>query len=266
VAPRGALSGSRHGGRRVIIRRSLHPGWLSNTWLVADRPGGSAVLVDTGAPVEPILAAIGELRVTVTHALCTHHHIDHIAHSGRYRDRLGCLVSGHGAEKEMFGRLDLELTDGQLIESGGLSIRCLHIPGHTRGQLAFVANDACVFTGDTLFAGSVGGTRAPGHTTFEDLRRSIMEVLMRLSAEMEVHPGHAELTTIGREWEANPFIRLWRNLDQPGTVRCIAGGQEATLLLRARDYDGGTKCQVRFDDGREEILPGSIVQDEGSSR
>ncbi len=249
----------------MIIERSLHPQWLSNTWLVADRPGGHAILVDTGAPVEPILRAVENLGVTVTHALCTHHHFDHVAHSGLYRDRLGCLVCGHMREKELFGALDVELTGGQVIATGDLSVRCLHIPGHTLGQLAFVVNERCVFTGDTLFKGSVGGTRAPGHTTFQDLKRSIIERLMSLPREMDVYPGHAEQTTIGAEWERNPFIRLWRKLDQPGSARCVAGTRPATLLLRARDYDGGTKCQVRFDDGEEQVLPGSIVRDADTS-
>ena len=116
-------------------------------------------------------------------------------------------------------------------------------------MLAFVVNDERVFTGDTLFRGSVGGTRAPGHTSFEELRHSIMEVLMRLPKRTSVHPGHTEPTTVAEEWDGNPFIRMWRGLDRPVEKRCTALGQPATLLLRARDYDGGTKCWVRFDAG-----------------
>ena len=122
-------------------------------------------------------------------------------------------------------------------------------------------NDERVFTGDTLFRESVGGTRAPGHATFEELRHSIMEVLMRLPKDMTVHPGHTEPTTIGEEWERNPFIRAWRGLDAPRETRCTALGLPATLLLRAKDYDGGTKCWVRFDEGnRLDVVPGSRVE------
>ena len=66
----------------------MHPGWLSNTYLVADKPGGHAVLIDTGGPMQPILDKIAELRVTPTHVLCTHHHYDHVAHNAEYRARM----------------------------------------------------------------------------------------------------------------------------------------------------------------------------------
>jgi glyoxylase-like metal-dependent hydrolase (beta-lactamase superfamily II) len=149
-----------------------------------------------------------------------------------------------------------------MIETGDLRIRVLHIPGHTLGQIAFVMNDERVFTGDTLFRGSVGGTRAPGHTTFEDLHHSIMRVLMALPPEWVVHPGHMGPTTIRQEWETNPFIRLWRGLDEPTATPCVAMGRRAQLLLRAPDYDGGTKCWVRFaEDGRLDIVPGSVTHD-----
>jgi glyoxylase-like metal-dependent hydrolase (beta-lactamase superfamily II) len=245
----------------LIIERTMSPGWLSNTWLVGDRPGGRAVLVDTGGPMEPILAAVRQHALTVTHVLCTHHHVDHVQHNADYKARLGCPICGHAAERSLFGELDVELRDGQELVSGGLHVRALHVPGHTLGQLAFVVNDERVFTGDTLFHGSVGGTRAPGHTTFEDLQHSIVEILMRLPHGMPVHPGHTEATTIGEEWERNPFIRLWRGVDTCHEQRCTAFGRPATLLLRARDYDGGTKCQVRFDeDGRLDVVPGSQVR------
>lgn len=245
----------------MIIEKSMNTGWLSNTWLVADEPGGHAVLIDTGGPPEPILAKIEELKLTVTHALCTHHHIDHVSNNQLFRSALGCTVCGHQAESSLFGDLDTELVDGQEIESGKLRIRALHIPGHTLGQLAFLVNEERVFTGDTLFKGSVGGTRGPGHTNFEDLQHSIMDVLMKLPRETEVHPGHTDPTTIGREWEENPFIRIWRGLDSEGSGRCSVFGHDGTLLLRAPDYDGGTKCWVRFDDGTLDVVGGSMTQD-----
>jgi glyoxylase-like metal-dependent hydrolase (beta-lactamase superfamily II) len=246
----------------MLIEKSMSPGWLSNTWLVADEPGGHAVLIDTGGPAEPILQAIEEHRLTVTHALCTHHHIDHVSNNKLYKETLGCAVCGHQAESGLFGDLDTELQDGDELQVGKLRVRALHIPGHTLGQLAFVVNDERVFTGDTLFKGSIGGTRGPGHTTYEDIQRSIMDVLMKLPPETQVHPGHVDPTTIAQEWEQNPFIRIWRGLDAPGTKRCSAMGHTGTLILRAPDYDGGTKCWVRFDEGGvDDIVPGSRVQD-----
>lgn len=242
----------------------MSDGWLSNTYLVADEPGGHAVVIDTGGPPGPILAAIAELKLDVSHVLCTHHHVDHVCNNADYASRFHCPVCGHARERELFGSLDVELHDGDELVTGGLHIRALHTPGHTLGMLAFVVNDERVFTGDTLFRGSVGGTRAPGHTTFEELRHSIMEVLMRLPRETSIHPGHTDPTTVGEEWENNPFIRTWRGLDRPAEKRCIALGQPATLLLRARDYDGGTKCWVRFEErGVLDVVPGSQVSTEG---
>ncbi|MCP3982053.1 MAG: MBL fold metallo-hydrolase [bacterium] len=244
----------------MIIERTMSDNWLSNTWLVADKPGGHAVLVDTGGPMGPIVEAIEAQRLEVTHVLCTHHHIDHVQFNAEYKSKFGCPICGHRKELEMFGGLDVQLDDGDELVSGGLHIRSLHVPGHTVGQLSFVINDARVFTGDTLFRGTVGGTRAPGHAAFEDIRHSIMEILMRLPKETQVYPGHMEQTTIGAEWEQNPFVRLWRGVDSVPEQRCMAFGQPATLLLRAQDYDGGWKCWVRFDEGNKlDIVPGSQV-------
>ncbi|MCB9915956.1 MAG: MBL fold metallo-hydrolase [Planctomycetes bacterium] len=244
----------------MILARSTSADWLSNSWLVGDAPGGSAVLIDSGAPMEPILARLAAERLTLTHVLCTHHHHDHVLHNADYRERFGCPVCGHGAERERFAELDVELADGDELRVGALTVRALHIPGHTQGQLAFLVDEAAVFTGDTLFRGSVGGTRAPGHGTFAELQHSVLEVLLRLPRETAVHPGHTDSTTIGREWEENPFVRAWTGRQALGEAPCTAFGRPATLLVEARDYDGGTKCQVRFaDTGEVDLVPGSRV-------
>jgi glyoxylase-like metal-dependent hydrolase (beta-lactamase superfamily II) len=117
-----------------------------------------------------------------------------------------------------------------------------------------------VFTGDTLFKGSVGGVRAPGHTTYTDLRDSIMGTLMELPPETIIYPGHTDATSVGREWEHNAFIRVWRGLDPEGTDPCTALGEPATLILLGEDYDGGKKAWVRWPDGKDDIVPGSKVE------
>lgn len=123
-----------------------------------------------------------------------------------------------------------------------------------------MGGEAVVFTGDTLFRGSVGGVRAPGHTTYTDLKDSIMGTLMELPGETTIYPGHTDATTVQREWDENPFIRLWRKLDAEGSERCTALGEPATLILLAEDYDGGKKAWVRWPDGRDDIVPGSRVE------
>jgi glyoxylase-like metal-dependent hydrolase (beta-lactamase superfamily II) len=188
--------------------------------------------------------------------------MDHTANNAFYKKHFDIPVCGHAAEREHFGALDRELEDGEELAVGKLRVRALHLPGHTVGQLAYLVDESSIFTGDTLFRGTVGGTCGPGHATFADLRRSIMEVLMKLPQETAVYPGHAAETTIGEEWERNPFIRLWRGvLDEPERP-CVALGRPASLMLRAEDYDGGTKCQVRFDfeGGGLDIVPGSQVR------
>ena len=153
------------------------------------------------------------------------------------------------------------LEHGAEMESGSLRIKALHIPGHTCGQLAFLVDGVGVFTGDTLFAGSIGGTRGPGHTTFEDIRESLMNTLMTLPKDTVVYPGHTESTTIKEEWQNNPFIRTFRGLAGEGQRDCLAFGKAAVLKVLARDYDGGTKAWVRFkDSGEESIVPGSRVE------
>ncbi|HVS28282.1 MAG TPA: hypothetical protein VHE14_01955, partial [Solirubrobacteraceae bacterium] len=106
----------------------------------------------------------------------------------------------------------------------------------------------------------VGGVRAPGHTTYEDLRSSIMDTLMTLAPETVIYPGHTDSTTVGEEWEHNAFIRVWRGLDAEGDEACTALGDPATLVLLGDDYDGGHKAWVRWPDGSDDIVPGSQVQ------
>jgi hydroxyacylglutathione hydrolase len=236
----------------MIVERSIDPNWLSNAYLVADHAGGTAVFIDSGAPVEPLLAAVERLEVHPTHLLTTHAHEDHVAHHRLLTERYGLRILA-SPEEEVAGAEPLG--HGEVVEAGELRIEALRTPGHTRGMLAFTVDDEAVFTGDTLFAGSVGGTQ----DGFEDLRRSVMDVLMGLPHELVVYPGHSEETTIGREWNENPFIRVWRGVEQEGDERCHVGGVEATLVAWSNDYDGGGKGWVRFRDGRDAIVGGSRV-------
>lgn len=244
----------------MIVERSMEPQWLSNSYVLGDRAGGHAVLIDAGGPVEPIVAAVERFRLTVTHVLVTHHHVDHVVHLDAYRERYGAPVLAHPLEAARIEGATGDLRHGDVVESGDLRIRCLHTPGHTDGMLAFLANDVECFTGDTLFAGSVGGVHAPGSTSFGDLRRSVMEVLMELGDGVVVEPGHVGHSTIGVEWETNPFVRLWRGLDAEGDEPCRALGEPARLVLWGDDYDGGHKAWVRWPDGRDDIVPGSRVE------
>jgi glyoxylase-like metal-dependent hydrolase (beta-lactamase superfamily II) len=240
----------------VIIERSMNESWLSNTYLVADREGGSALVIDAGGPCAPLLAAAERLDVDVRTLLLTHHHHDHVAEADAWKD---VEVLAHPVEAEQLEGVDRTIEPGETLSVGDLRIETLHTPGHTAGMLNFVIDGTDVFTGDTLFKGSVGGVRAPGSTSFADLKRSIMDVLMKLPPETRVHPGHTDPTTIADEWEHNAFVRLWRGLDEQGSESCKVADQEATLVLWAPDYDGGNKAWVRWPDGNDDIVPGSQV-------
>lgn len=238
----------------------MSPQWLSNAYLVADRSGGEGVLIDSGGPTEPLLEAIERHGLTVTRLLLTHHHHDHVAGNHVFKERLGVEILAHPLEAERLLDVDRTIEPGERLRAGGLELEPLHTPGHTAGMLSFLVDGSDVFTGDTLFKGSVGGVRAAGSTGFADIKRSVMDVLLALPPETRVHPGHTDPTTVGEEWERNAFVRVWRGLDPESSERCCVGGRAATLVLWAPDYDGGHKAWVRWDDsGADDIVPGSQV-------
>ncbi len=259
----------------MIVERSSHPQFISNTFLVADGEGGPAFFVDAGGPVAPLIEAAERRGLDPTHVLLTHHHYDHVCEvdalkarwpdlqvliSSRERDLLGTAADGQDGAAARYDTIEA----GQARDFGALTVRPLHTPGHTGGMLSFLVSGSeqpgAVFTGDTLFKDSVGGVKAPGHTSYSDLRDSIMGTLMELPPETVIHPGHADDTTVGREWEQNAFIRIWRGLDPEGAEPCTALGEPATLILLGADYDGGTKAWVRWSDGADDIVPGSKVE------
>jgi hydroxyacylglutathione hydrolase len=279
----------------MIVERSLHGQFLSNTYLVADGEGGPGFFVDAGGPVAPLVDAAKRLGIEPTHVLLTHHHFDHVSEVGalcKLWPKLKVLI--HPVERDLLagigdalgGGVELGTVEaGETLRFGLLEVRPLRTPGHTAGMLSFLVSewpahprsrpapgagpggfqggDAVVFTGDTLFKGSVGGVRAPGHTTYTDLRDSIMGTLMELPPETIVYPGHTDATSVGREWEENAFIRVWRGLDAEGSDPCTALGEPATLILLGDDYDGGKKAWVRWPDGKDDIVPGSRVEIQG---
>jgi hydroxyacylglutathione hydrolase len=245
----------------VIVERSMHDGWLSNTYLVADELGSQAAMIDAGGPVKPLLDVLGRMRFGLTHVLLTHHHHDHVAEIEEVRQaHPAAEVLIHPQERQQVPQATGTMEPGSAINVGALVIEPLHTPGHTAGMLSMLVNGTDVFTGDTLFKGSVGGVRGPGHTTYEDLKRSIMETLLKLPPATRIHPGHTDPTTVGDELERNPFVRIWAGRDPEGSERCTALGQPATLILFAEDYDGGHKAWVRWPDCTDDIVPGSQVE------
>jgi len=248
----------------LFVERTENPQWLSNAYLVADEESGKGVLIDGNDVLEPLLERAEHDGIEITHILITHPHADHVAGLAAARERLGGppLVAHPDAAAEVEDEVAELIEDGGKLSSGGLEIEAISTPGHAAGHLAFLVDGGDVFTADVLFKGTVGGTMAPGASGLDDLRASVMR-LMELPADTAVHPGHREPTTIGAELEENPFIRVWRGVDELGEERCTVWGRDATLLLWAPDYDGGNKAWVRFADSGEEAIVGGSQVDRG---
>jgi hydroxyacylglutathione hydrolase len=235
--------------------------WLSNTYVVADELGGSAVMVDAGGPVAPLLEYLNRGQFELTHILLTHHHHDHVADlEAVLRAHPGTPVLIHERERPFIDQATGTMAEGETIQSGALTIQPIHTPGHTSGMLSLLFDGTDVFTGDTLFKGSVGGVRAPDSTSYADLKASIMDKLLTLPAATRIHPGHTDPTTVADELEHNRFVRIWRGVDPEGSGDCTAMGEPATLVLLGDDYDGGHKAWVRWPGGADDIVPGSRVQ------
>ena len=229
----------------MILQRAEHPTWTSNAYLVADGDGGHGVLVDSNGVEEPLLALVEERGITITHVLVTHGDMDHVVRVNELGSRFEVPV--------------IDTYDGP-IESGSLEIRAIPTPGHALSHYALLVNDTDCLTGDCLFKGTVGGTGNGGPNGYANQVDSIMNKLMSLPLETRIHPGHTLPSTVGDEWEHNPFIRIWRGLDAEGTEQCRVRGEEATLILFGPDYDGTHKAWVRYPGGRDAIVGGSQVE------
>jgi glyoxylase-like metal-dependent hydrolase (beta-lactamase superfamily II) len=217
--------------------------------------------------VAPLLEFLHRGQFTLTHILLTHHHHDHVSEVEKVLERHPeTPVLIHELERDRVPAATGTMTPGSKIESGALEVEPIHTPGHTAGMLSLLVNGTDVFTGDTLFKGSVGGVHAPGSTGFADIKSSIMDKLLKLPGATHIHPGHTDPTTVADELEHNAFVRIWRGLDFEGKEPCLALGKPATLILFAPDYDGGHKAWVRWPDGSDDIVPGSRVERESVTR
>jgi len=199
-----------------------------NTYILAEQSGLCAIL-DCGCYDEKefrkLTDLIDEKNLTPVLLLNTHCHLDHVFGNrfilARYHLSTFCSreedKNRRNAEQvaAIFG-LTMPtppepaafLTDGQVISFGDIELRVSQVPGHSKGSLAFYSEkDEVVFTGDALFAGSIGRTDLPGGD-YETLINSIRNKLFVLPPETIVYPGHGEPTTIEREMRTNPYFNL----------------------------------------------------------
>jgi hydroxyacylglutathione hydrolase len=212
--------------------------WQTNCWVVAPAAGEECVVIDPGyGAEEPLDAILAEHRLRPVAVLLTHGHVDHTWSVVPVCGAKGVPALMHPADRGMLvepasaigappgtpilGRLDWsepddvrELKDGEVLELAGLQLRVDETPGHTPGSITFLgsadsgsasATASEYFSGDLLFAGSIGRTDFPGGS-FEQIQESLQAVALALPDETVVRPGHGPDTTIGRERLSNPFI------------------------------------------------------------
>jgi glyoxylase-like metal-dependent hydrolase (beta-lactamase superfamily II) len=207
----------------LVVRSVVVGPFAVNAWLAACSETGEALLIDPGAEVPRVLAMCRPEGFTVKRILLTHGHVDHASGAAEAREATGAPVSIHPGDlpwlevlprqAAMFGLAearpltpDATLSDGETVAVGKQSATVIHTPGHCQGSVSFHFEEAgLVFTGDTLFQGSVGRTDLPGGD-FDQLAESIVKRLFPLGDEVRFLPGHGPGGTIGEERLQNPFV------------------------------------------------------------
>ena len=186
-----------------MILDQLRLGPLLNfTYLVTDRVGGDAVVIDPSYGVEPLFEAIDERSAKVRYVLNTHSHQDHTAGNAEVVERTGAKIVAH---RNVPFRTDVAVDEGSVVEAGGLRVEVLYTPGHTQDSVLYLFSGH-VATGDTLFVGECGRTDLEGGNPSQ-MYDSLLGRVVRLDDALVVLPGHdygvTPTSTIGREKDEN---------------------------------------------------------------
>jgi len=195
----------------------------TNCYLIACEKTQKAAVIDPGGEeeIDLILSLLQKNNLSLKYIINTHGHIDHIAGNNLLKAKTEALLLIHKLDADMLvdanknfssfmGKeicsppADKFLEEGGEIPLGRLKFTVIHTPGHTPGGIS-LALDNIVFTGDTLFAGSIGRIDLPGGS-YQDLQKSIKEKLLVLSDDTIIYPGHGPGSTIGEERRKNSYI------------------------------------------------------------
>ncbi|MDQ4026979.1 MAG: MBL fold metallo-hydrolase [Actinomycetota bacterium] len=194
-----------------------------NCYVVGDPLTHQAIVIDPGDDADVLAEGISRKRLVVEAIVATHAHFDHIVAAQRLRELTGAPFYLHDSDRFLLdwmqtsGRLvlgvelppppavDTAVAEGDVLVAGSAKLEVVHTPGHSPGSISLVAENA-IFSGDTLFAGSVGRTDLPGGDT-ETLLRAIAGKLFPLDEKLPVYPGHGPATTLEHERRHNPFVR-----------------------------------------------------------
>jgi glyoxylase-like metal-dependent hydrolase (beta-lactamase superfamily II) len=195
----------------------------TNCYIVYDEATREAAVIDPGGSFEQIAAVIGNEKLAVKYIINTHGHADHVFANLRLKEATGAPILIHEADAGMLtsgqrnlsafiggsvscGPADTLLKEGDVVKvAAGLELTVIHTPGHTPGGICLLT-DGVLFSGDTLFAESIGRTDFPGGS-YSQLISGIKEKLLVLDDAVRVLPGHGPETTIGWERRNNPFIQ-----------------------------------------------------------
>ena len=192
----------------------------ANCYIVACTNTRKAIIIDPGGDPEMIIHNVAEKDYEIEYILNTHGHMDHVEANGEIHKALGGKLAIHSEDADMllgatifdrsrnnqeYKKPDLLLNDKDTIHFGDLTLEVIHTPGHTPGGVCFLVEDN-LFSGDTLFSGSVGRWDFPGGS-YSDLLRSLNEKLLVLEDAVVIYPGHGPSSTIGHERRHNPFLQ-----------------------------------------------------------
>lgn len=206
---------------RILWHREVGP-LACNCYVVGDGASKQAIVIDPGGDADELISFLAQEQLIVTAVVATHAHFDHVIAAQRVVEHTGAPFHLHADDKPLLDwmetsaqmflgieigpppQVDTSPAEGDVLRAGELELNVVHTPGHSPGSITLL-HDEAVFSGDTLFAGSIGRTDLPGGDT-QALIDAVRHKLFTLEKDLPVYPGHGPATTLERERAFNPFV------------------------------------------------------------